>query len=76
MTSMELVNIKKEQQIFSSFSEEQELEQMLSFLRSVPCQVLKTGFRQVETVYYFCSCDPEMKEPKCEECKQRCHKDH
>jgi hypothetical protein len=51
-------------------------EDLVTFLRRIPCQLLKSGLRPVEARYFFCSCDPDMKEPICEDCKERCHEGH
>jgi hypothetical protein len=48
----------------------------VSKLRSIKCQVLKTGYKPVNIKYYFCNCDPDQKEPICEECFNQCHKGH
>jgi hypothetical protein len=45
-------------------------------LRSIKCQVLKTGYKPVNITYYFCNCDPDQKEPICEECFKSCHRGH
>lgn len=52
-----------------------ELE-LVKLLKSVNCQLLKTGYKTQTMLYYFCSCDPDQKEPICEECMNVCHKDH
>lgn len=51
-------------------------EDLVTFLRRIPCQLLKSGLRPVEARYFFCSCDVDMKEPICEDCKERCHEGH
>jgi hypothetical protein len=49
---------------------------LIELLSNVNCQLLKTGNKTVYAKYYFCSCDPDQKEPVCEECIKVCHKSH
>src|SRR4051794_28726655 len=54
-----------------------ETNDFLKILRGVPCQLLITGYKLSKMCYKFClSCDPEMKEPICDQCNFHCHKDH
>jgi hypothetical protein len=51
-------------------------EDLVKILRSVDCQLLKTGCKPVHLNYFVCSCDPEEKELICSECIKSCHKNH
>ena len=41
--------------------------------RHVQCSILKAGISPVLDVYYLCECDPERRNPICEECFRQCH---
>lgn len=64
---MEVIKVAKEHR--------DELE-LVRLLKSVDCQLLKTGYKSLSMKYFFCSCDPDQKEPICEECSKVCHKGH
>lgn len=50
--------------------------ELVKLLKSVDCQLLKTGYKSVTRTYYYCSCDPDQREPICEECSKVCHSGH
>ena len=54
--------------------DEDELE-LVKILKSVKCQMLKTGCNAVSQEYFFCNCDPDQKEPICKECMYKCHRE-
>ena len=51
-------------------------EDLPRLLRSVNCQVLITGNKEISMYYNICNCDPEQKELICDECIKKCHSDH
>ena len=53
--------------------EKQEEINLVRVLKSVNCELLKSGYKKSEMKYFFCKCDPDQKDPICEECAKVCH---
>ena len=65
---------KKTTQQKSSFLGGDEEFALLKQLKSVNCQLLISGYKPVNILYFFCkTCDPDEKEPICQECAYKCH---
>lgn len=50
--------------------------EIIRLLKTVNCEVLKTGYKFKLMEYFFCQCDPDQKDPICRECALYCHKGH
>jgi hypothetical protein len=55
---------------------EDELELCCQMKGIRKCSIMKNGVKPYEGSFYFCSCDPDQKDPICLECKNICHKGH
>lgn len=55
---------------------EDELELCCQMKGIRKCSIMKNGVKPYEGNFYFCSCDPDQKDPICIECKNICHKGH
>lgn len=64
--------------MFRSYRSEGPKDQLelVKLLSSKECQLLKTGYKSQTMTYFFCSCDPDQKEPMCFDCYKDCHSDH
>lgn len=51
-------------------------ESLLDRLRSVKCTILQKGFKKYLSEYIYCSCDPDMQDPICRDCYEKCHSSH
>jgi hypothetical protein len=49
---------------------------LVSQLKDKECQILETGYKAQTMVYFFCSCDPDLKQPLCNSCYETCHAEH
>jgi len=47
--------------------------ELVRIQKSVQCTILKEGYKKVEMKYFFCKCDPDQKDPICDECSKICH---
>lgn len=82
MTSTDkILNYKSEKTLLDEYSPSRQKAlgaakglHLVEKLKSVNCQLLKTGYKPVSIYYYYChTCDPDEKEPICNECARVCH---
>lgn len=69
------MNIQQYDDNFLFQSDQEELE-LVKIIKSVKCDLLEYGNKKSMMEFYFCSCDPDQKDPICRECALKCHANH
>jgi hypothetical protein len=59
--------------IYDDFNDDLDL---IINMKKVKCDILEYGFKQRKMEFYFCNCDPDQKNPICQECANICHQGH
>ena len=47
---------------------------LVNKMKDICCTAMVNGKKRIKAAFYFCTCDPDQKDPICEECAEKCHK--